>query len=49
MPSVQEGEKVFGLMFVTGTGGTERADFSGALDMITSPKSKNVLPLSTKL
>jgi len=43
MPSVQDGEKIFGLLYVTGTGGTEGTDFSGALSMIYSPASRNVL------
>ena len=32
MPNVQEGEIVFGLGYVVGTGGTEGSDFTGALD-----------------
>jgi predicted small metal-binding protein len=42
MPNVQEGEIVFGLGYITGTGGTEGSDFSGALDMIYSPVSNHV-------
>lgn len=42
MPNVQEGEVVFGLGYVLGTGGTEGSDFTGALDMIYSPESNHI-------
>lgn len=42
MPNVQEGEIVFGLGYVLGTGGTEGSDFTGALDMIYSPESNHI-------
>lgn len=45
MPNVQEGEVVFGLGYVVGTGGTEGSDFSGALDMIYSPNSNHIYGL----
>ena len=45
MPNVQEGEIVFGLGYVVGTGGTEGSDFTGALDMIYSPESNHIYGL----
>jgi hypothetical protein len=45
MPNVQEGEVVFGIAYFVGTGGETGNDFSGALNMINSPASKNVYGL----
>ena len=45
MPNVQEGELVFGLGYVVGTGGTEGNDFTGALNMINSPEANHIYGL----
>jgi hypothetical protein len=39
MPNVQEGAIAFGFSFSTGTGGTEGANFEGALDILNSPRA----------
>ena len=44
-PSVEEDDVVFGLGFAIGTGGTEGADFSGALEIIYNPIGHNVYAL----
>lgn len=41
-PNVQEGAVSFGQSISVGTGGTEGANFEGALDVISSPKSNFV-------
>ena len=45
MPNVQEGAVAFGFAYNIGTGGTEGADFLGALAMIQEPLSKNIYGL----
>ena len=42
LPSVTDGERVFGLMVLIGTGGAEGNDFSGALNMIYHPKGYGI-------
>lgn len=42
LPSVTDGEKVFGLLVLVGTGGQEGNDFSGALNMIYHPKGYGI-------
>ena len=44
LPSVQEGDIVFGTMILIGTGGSEGADFAGAQEIIYSPLGYNILP-----
>lgn len=43
MPSVKDGDLVFGLIVLIGTGGEEGNDFSGALDMIYHPAGSHLL------
>ena len=45
LPSVQEGDIVFGQIISIGTGGSEGADFAGAQEMIYNPLGYNILPL----
>ena len=45
LPSVQEGEIVFGQAFAIGTGGSEGSDFYGALEIIYNPVGYNVYAL----
>ena len=45
LPSVQEGDIVFGQMVLIGTGGSEGADFAGAQEIIYNPKGFNIYPL----
>lgn len=42
MPSIKQGNKVRGIIVAAGTGGTEGANFQGALDMIYHPKAYNM-------
>lgn len=42
LPSVQEGDIVFGQMILIGTGGSEGADFAGAQEIIYNPKGFNI-------
>ena len=44
-PSVKEGEYSYGQMIALGTGGTENADFSGALELIYHPEGYDVYAL----
>lgn len=41
-PSVTDGDKTFGEIVLIGTGGTEGADFSGAMNMIYHPKGYGI-------
>ena len=45
LPSVQEGDIVFGQMILIGTGGSEGADFAGAQEIIYNPKGFNIRAL----
>ena len=45
LPSVQEGDIVFGQMILIGTGGSEGADFAGAQEIIYNPKGFNIKPV----
>jgi hypothetical protein len=45
LPSVQEGDIVFGQIISIGTGGSEGADFAGAQEMIYNPLGYNILAL----
>ena len=45
LPSVQEGDIVFGQMVLIGTGGSEGADFAGAQEIIYNPKGFNIYAL----
>ena len=45
LPSVQEGDIVFGQMILIGTGGSEGADFAGAQEIIYNPKGFNIRPV----
>ena len=45
LPSVQEGDIVFGQMILIGTGGSEGADFAGAQEIIYNPKGFNIMSL----
>ena len=45
LPSVQEGDIVFGQMILIGTGGSEGADFAGAQEIIYNPKGYNIHPI----
>lgn len=45
LPSVQEGDIVFGQMILIGTGGSEGADFEGAKEIIYNPKGFNIYSL----
>lgn len=45
IPSVQDGEAVFGLMSAFGTGGTATAAFTGLRELFYNPKGQKVYPL----
>jgi hypothetical protein len=45
LPSVQEGDIVFGQAIAIGTGGSEGSDFYGALEIIYNPLGYNVYAL----
>lgn len=45
MPSVSDGDIVFGQIIYCGTGGSENSDFSGALDMMYNPKGFDIYAL----
>lgn len=45
LPSVQEGNIVFGQMILIGTGGSEGADFAGANEIIYNPLGFNIYAL----
>lgn len=45
LPSVQEGDIVFGQMILIGTGGSEGADFAGANEIIYNPLGFNIYSL----
>lgn len=42
LPSVQEGDIVFGQMILIGTGGSEGADFEGAAEILFNPDGFNI-------
>ena len=44
-PSVQEGDYVFGLMYLQGTAGDNDSDFSGAQEIMYNPKGYNMYAL----
>ena len=46
LPSVQEGNIIFGMMSLIGTGGSEGNDFAGAYEIIFNPKGYNIQPVS---
>lgn len=46
LPSVQEGDIVFGQMILIGTGGSEGADFAGAYEILFNPVGYNIKPIS---
>lgn len=45
VPSVQEGDIVFGYMYLQGTAGDNESDFSGACEIMYSPKGYNMYAL----
>lgn len=45
LPSVQEGDIVFGKLSLIGTGGSEGADFAGAQEIIYNPVGYNIQPV----
>ena len=45
IPSVQEGDIVFGLMYLQGTAGDSESDFSGAQEIMYNPKGYNMYAL----
>lgn len=45
MPSVQQGDNVFGILICFGTGGTEDADFEGIKQIFYEPNAYNCLPI----
>lgn len=45
LPSVQEGDIAFGQMILIGTGGSEGADFAGAMEIIYNPLGYNIQPV----
>lgn len=45
LPSVQEGDVVFGQMILIGTGGSEGNDFAGAMEIIYNPLGYNIQPV----
>lgn len=45
LPSVQEGDYVFGLMYLQGTAGDNESDFAGAQEIMYNPKGYNMYPL----
>ena len=42
LPSVQEGDIIFGMMSLIGTGGSEGNDFAGAYEIIFNPRGYNI-------
>lgn len=44
-PSVEEGDRVFGLIYMIGTSGNNAADFSSAQEIIFNPKGYNIYAL----
>lgn len=48
LPSVMDGNNVFGLMVFFGTGGTEGADFQGLEEMFFKPKGYSIYPIVNK-
>ena len=45
IPSVQEGDIVFGLMYLQGTAGDSESDFAGAQEIMYNPKGYNMYAL----
>lgn len=45
LPSVQEGEYSFGMMYLQGTAGDSDSDFEGALEIMYNPKGYNMYAL----
>lgn len=45
LPSVQEGDYVFGLMYLQGTAGDNESDFAGAQEIMYNPKGYNMYAL----
>ena len=45
LPSVQEGDYVFGLMYLQGTAGDKDSDFEGAQEIMYNPRGYNMYPL----
>ena len=45
LPSVQEGDVVFGMIFLVGTAGDKESDFQGAAELMYNPKGYNLYPL----
>ena len=45
LPSVQEGNTVFGMIFLVGTSGEKASDFQGACELMYNPKGYNLYPL----
>lgn len=45
LPSVQEGDYVFGLMYLQGTAGDNESDFAGAQEIMYNPKGYNIYAL----
>lgn len=45
LPSVQEGDYVFGLMYLQGTAGDDESDFAGAQEIMYNPKGYNMYAL----
>lgn len=45
LPSVQEGDYVFGLMYLQGTAGDNESDFAGAQEIMYNPRGYNIYAL----
>ena len=45
LPSVQEGDYVFGLMYLQGTAGDNESDFAGAQEIMYNPRGYNMYAL----
>lgn len=45
LPSVQEGDIVFGMIFLVGTAGDKESDFQGAQELMYNPSGYNLYPL----
>lgn len=45
LPSVQEGDYVFGLMYLQGTAGDNKSDFAGAQEIMYNPRGYNMYAL----
>lgn len=45
LPSVQEGDYVFGLMYLQGTAGDKESDFAGAQEIMYNPRGYNMYAL----